>query len=83
MRARCAEAGLRVTAIHDHERPARFPSVEAMMLSEVNSTPLADRLTPTELHWIVADSFEVYRPFLTADGLVLPMGGYVVVATPA
>jgi len=83
MRARCSEAGLRVTAIHDHERPAHFPSVEAMVLSEVNSTPLADRLSPAELDRILADSHEVYRPFLTDDGLVLPLGGYVVVATPA
>jgi ubiquinone/menaquinone biosynthesis C-methylase UbiE len=83
MRVRCADAGLKVSAIHHHERPAYFPSVEAMVLTEVNATPLADRLTPAELDRIVADSFEVYRPFLTDDGLVLPLGGYVVVATPA
>lgn len=84
MRARCAEAGLRVVAIHDHERPAEFPSVEAMVLTEVNATPLADRLGQAELDAIVAESHEVYRPWLV-DGdprLTIPLTGYVLVATP-
>ncbi len=46
MRERCATAGLRVRAVSDHERPACFPSVEAMVLTELNATPLGDRLTP-------------------------------------
>jgi SAM-dependent methyltransferase len=83
MRARCADAELEVRAIHHHERPAHFPSVEAMVLTEVNATPLADRLGRAELDRILADSYDVYRPFLTDDGLVLPLTGYVLVATPA
>ena len=84
MRERCAAAGLRVTAIHDHERPAHFPSVEAMVLTEVNATPLADRLHQQELDSIVADSYEVYRPW-RVDGeerLTIPLTGYVLTATP-
>lgn len=83
MRARCTEAGLRVEGILDHERPAYFPSVEAMVLTEVNATPLADRLSKEDLDRIVADSYAVYRPFITDDGLVLPLTGYVLAATPA
>ncbi|MDQ4053063.1 MAG: methyltransferase domain-containing protein [Actinomycetota bacterium] len=84
MSERCAAAGLRVTAIHDHERPASFPSVEAMVLTEVNATPLADRLSQAELDAIIADSYEVYEPWRTADDeqLTIPLTGYVLVATP-
>lgn len=84
MRARCAQAGLRVTAVHDHERPAGFPSVEAMVLTEVNATPLAERLAPTELEAIIADSYEVLEPFRSAGNarLTIPLTGYVLVATP-
>lgn len=84
MRARCASAGLRVTAVHDHQRPAYFPSVEAMVLTEVNATPLADRLSQAELDAIIADSYAVYESFRTGDEeqLTIPLAGYVVVATP-
>lgn len=84
MRERCAAAGLRVIAIHDHERPARFPSVEAMVLTEVNATPLADRLSQSELDAIIADSYTVYEPFRTPgdNQLTIPLAGYVLVATP-
>lgn len=84
MRERCASAGLRVTAVHDHERPAHFPSVEAMVLTEVNATPLADRLTQDELDAIIADSHTVYEPFRATgeDQLTIPLTGYVMVATP-
>jgi SAM-dependent methyltransferase len=84
MRNRCASAGLRVNAVHDYERPAHFPSVEAMVLTEVNATPLADRLSQSELDAIIADSYTVYEPFrTTGEGqLTIPLTGYVLVATP-
>jgi SAM-dependent methyltransferase len=84
MRNRCASAGLRVNAVHDYERPAYFPSVEAMVLTEVNATPLADRLSQSELDAIIADSYTVYEPFrTTGEGqLTIPLTGYVLVATP-
>lgn len=84
MRERCTAARLRVTAVHDHERPAHFPSVEAMVLTEVNATPLADRLTEGQLDAIVADSYTAFEPFRTAgeEQLTIPLTGYVLVATP-
>jgi ubiquinone/menaquinone biosynthesis C-methylase UbiE len=84
MRERCEAAGLRVTGVHDHERPAQFPSVEAMVLTEVNATPLADRLTQSELDAILADSFTVFGPFRTSgeEQLTIPVSGYVMVAAP-
>lgn len=84
MRERCAAAGLGVLAIHHHVRPAYFPSVDAMVLTEVNATPLADRLSRGELDAIIADSFTVLEPFRTAGEkqLTIPLAGYVLVATP-
>lgn len=83
LESRCAEAGLRVSAVHDLERPAYFPSVEAMVLTEVNSTPLAERLGPEQLDRIIADSHKVFEQFRTEDGLELPLAGSVLVATRA
>ena len=80
--SRCTDAGLRVTAVHDLERPAYFPSVEAMVLTEVNATPLAERLSQQEVDQIVADSYPVFEPFGTDDGITLPLAGSIVVATP-
>lgn len=84
MRERAAAAGLRVVAVHDHERPVSFPSVEAMVLTEVNATPLADRLSQRELDAIIADSYAVYEPFTTPgeEQLTFPLTGYVLVAEP-
>lgn len=84
MRERCTSARLRVTAVHDHERPASFPSVEAMVLTEVSATPLADRLSQSELDAIIADSYTVFEPFRTPGEvqLTIPLTGYVLVATP-
>jgi len=84
MRERCTAAGLRVIAVHDHERPASFPSVEAMVLTEVNATPLAERLTQAELDAIITDSYAVYEPFRIEgeEQLTIPLTGYVLVATP-
>ena len=84
LREQCAAAGLQVVAVHDHERPAHFPSVEAMVRTEVGATPLAERLSPAELDAVVADSFAVLAPFRTPgqDSLTLPLGGFVLVATP-
>lgn len=82
LRLRCAEAGLRVDAVHAVERPAHFPSVEAMVLTEVHATPLGDRLSRARLDRILADSDEVLARFATADGLRLPLAGSILVATP-
>ncbi|WP_350275595.1 methyltransferase domain-containing protein [Kribbella sp. HUAS MG21] len=82
LRARCADAGLRVTAVQEHIRPAYFASVEAMVLTEVNSTPLADRLKPSELQRILAESAPILGHFRTGDHLEIPLAGHVLVATP-
>lgn len=82
LRARCADVGLRVIALHEHVRPAYFASVEAMVLTEVNATPLADRLDPTELRQILTESVPILGRFRNDDRLEIPLAGYVLVATP-
>lgn len=83
MRSRFTAAGLRVTAVHEHTRPAYFPNIETMVLTEVNATPLQDRLDQAELDKIMGASREVLAPFMQEDRLVIPLAGYVLAATPA
>jgi ubiquinone/menaquinone biosynthesis C-methylase UbiE len=83
MRGRCAEAGLRVTAAHEHTRPAYFPNIETMVLTEVNATPLRDRLDQADLDRILAESHEVLGQFVGDGRLVIPLAGYVLSASPA
>lgn len=83
MRGRFTDAGLRVTAVHEHTRPAYFPNIETMVLTEVNATPLRDRLDQAHLDEILAESREVLAPFVQNDCLVIPLAGYVLAANPA
>ncbi len=83
MRGRCADAGLRVTAVHQHTRPAYFPNIRSMVLTEVNATPLRDRLDQTDLDRILAGSPEVLGQFVRDGRLVIPLAGYVLAASPA
>lgn len=82
MRGRCADAGLRVTAVHEHTRPAYFQNIQAMVLTEVNASPLRDRLDPAVLDKILIGSHEVLEPFVRDGRLVVPLAGYVLVASP-
>ncbi len=82
MRDRCADAGLRVTAVQEHTRPAYFPDVRTMVLTEVDATPLRDRLGGEELDRVVAESESVLGRFVRDGRLVVPLAGYVLVATP-
>jgi ubiquinone/menaquinone biosynthesis C-methylase UbiE len=83
MRGRFTEAGLGVTAVHEHTRPAHFPNIETMVLTEVNATPLQNRLDQADLDLILAESREVLAPFMQDDRLVIPLAGYVLAASPA
>jgi len=83
MRVRCADAGLQVTDVHEQTRPAYFPNVETMVLTEVNATPLGDRLGQVDLDRILAESHEVLGQFVQDGRFVIPLAGYVLAATPA
>ena len=83
MRTRCADAGLRIADLQEHVRPAYFPNVETMVLTEVNATPLRDRLDQQELDRILAESHEVLGEFVQDGGLVVPLAGFVLQAKRA
>ncbi|MDF2967264.1 MAG: ubiquinone/menaquinone biosynthesis methyltransferase UbiE [Nocardioidaceae bacterium] len=82
MRGRCAEARLRGASLHEHLRPAYFPNIETFVLTEVNATPLRDRLLQADLDRILADSQQVLEQFIQDGRLVIPLAGYVLAATP-
>ena len=71
-----------MTAVHEHTRPAYFPNIQTMVLTEVNATPLRDRLDQGGLDEILTGSHEVLEPFVRDGRLVIPLAGYVLAATP-
>ncbi len=55
---------------------ATFPSLDAMITTEVESTPLAARLDPPEYDALRADARTALAAFVTADGrALLPLSG--------
>lgn len=80
MRDRCADVGLRVAAVDEHVQPAYFPDIAAMVLTEVNATPLRDRLDQAQLDRILTESQDVLGSFLRDGQLVIPLAGYVLTA---
>ncbi len=74
-------AGLRVTSATTHGGTAHFPSVDALVATEVASTPLGERIDAEVLDRIVDGANRVLAPFTTADGaLEAPFDVRIVVA---
>jgi SAM-dependent methyltransferase len=74
-------AGLRVTSTRTHCGTARFPSVDAAVATEVESTPLRERITDDVYERIRVGAHEALAPFTTGDGrLEAPFECHVVVA---
>jgi SAM-dependent methyltransferase len=71
-------AGLRAVTSATRLGQARFPSVDAFVAAEVNATPLGGRLSEAVYERIRAGAHDVLRPFLTADGLAVPLEGHLV-----
>jgi SAM-dependent methyltransferase len=73
-------AGLNVVAAETRLGIARFPSVDALVTTEVESTPLGQRVTDQVLERIRADARSVLAPFTTGSGaLEAPFSVRVVV----
>jgi hypothetical protein len=53
------------------------------VLTEVNATPLRDRLEQADLDQIMAESHDVLGQFVRDGRLVIPLAGYVLTASPA
>jgi SAM-dependent methyltransferase len=74
-------AGLRVTATITHSGSARFPSSDALVTTEVESTPLGERISAEVYDRIKRDAREVLAPFTAVDGtLEAPFRVHVVAA---
>ncbi len=76
-----ASAGLQVTTARTDTGTYRAPSVDAFVTTEVESTPLVERLTEDVYGRIRADAHPALAPFTTADGRVeAPFESNLVVA---
>jgi ubiquinone/menaquinone biosynthesis C-methylase UbiE len=74
-----ASVGLVVTRKRTETTTLSFPSVEAFVMTEVNSTPLAERVSEDVLRRIIEGSRDAFRSFSTAAGGVdLPIRGHLV-----
>jgi SAM-dependent methyltransferase len=77
------QAGLQVTAAGTHSGTARFPSIDALVTTEVDSTPLRERISDDVYDQIRLGAREVLAGFTTADGaLEAPFEVHVVAARP-
>ena len=75
------DAGLRSPTTATHLGIARFPSVDALVAAEVDSTPLGERITAEVRDQIRVGARDVLAPFTTADGsLEAPFEVHVVAA---
>ncbi len=75
------KAGLRSPATGTHLGTARFPSVDAIVTTEVDSTPLGERITDGVRDQIRDGAGDVLAPFTTTDGsLEAPFEVHVVAA---
>ncbi len=75
-------AGLEVIAARTRSIDIRYPSLEAMVRTEVDSTPLADRLRDDQYERILAECRARLSGFATGDGFAAPLVGHVVTARP-
>lgn len=74
-------AGLRVVSAGTEIGRYRFPSVDAAVTTEVESTPLHRRIDAPTYRRIRADAHDLWRPFITASGaLDAPFATHLVAA---
>ena len=73
-------AGLEITSTRTHTSRMRFGSVEQAVRTEVESTPLIERINDEVFAGIVADCESELARFRVDEGVELPIVGHVVVA---
>jgi len=75
------KAGLRSPTTATHLGIARFPSVDALVTTEVDSTPLGERISADVRHQIRDGARDILAPFTSGDGgLEAPFEVHVVTA---
>jgi ubiquinone/menaquinone biosynthesis C-methylase UbiE len=81
LQALVAAAGLQVTATRTFLGTVQCPSVDAFVATEVESTPLRERIGDEVYGRIREGAREVLRPFTRPDGAAaIPLEGHVVAA---
>jgi ubiquinone/menaquinone biosynthesis C-methylase UbiE len=75
-----AEAGLRVSGATTHTEPANFASIDEFVRTEVESTPLVERLTADAYDAILRDARVALASFSNETGVAIPLVGHVVTA---
>ncbi|MBB3085388.1 methyltransferase domain-containing protein [Geodermatophilus sabuli] len=81
LRAAVTAAGLTRVGTRTHLGTAAFDSAEALAVTEVEGSPLAQRITPEVYERIRAGARDVLAPFATPDGtLPAPFRGHLVAA---
>ena len=74
-------AGLRVVTSRTHVGHVKCPSIDAFVATEVESTPLRDRIGDDVYARIREDAHAVLRPFVTPAGTAaIPLKGHLVTA---
>jgi len=74
-------AGLRIAATRTREGAVRSASADELVRTEVEATPLGERIGPEVYARLLEDARVALRPFVTADGRVeMPIRGHLVVA---
>jgi SAM-dependent methyltransferase len=77
-------AGLRVTGTRTRSGTARFGSASEAVRTEIEATPLAERIGQELLRRLIETAGEALRPFTVAGGRVeLPIKGHLITAAKA
>lgn len=77
-------AGLRIVATRTRMGTARFPSPDELVATEVEGSPLIERIDDDTYRRIREDAREALGSFVTREGtLEAPLEGHIVAAAPA
>jgi ubiquinone/menaquinone biosynthesis C-methylase UbiE len=81
LRRLVAAAGLQLTATRTHRGTVRCPSIDAFVATEVESTPLRERIGDEVYARIREEARELLRPFTGPGGAAaIPLEGHVIAA---
>jgi SAM-dependent methyltransferase len=80
LRAQFESAGLGVPAVRTLTETAAFDSIDELVATEVEGTPLIERITPEVYRRIKGDARDALASFRTDGGVQIPLVGHVVTA---
>jgi ubiquinone/menaquinone biosynthesis C-methylase UbiE len=80
LRALCASAGLTIVSAATRTGAIRLPSADLYVTTEVESTPLIDRISPEVYQQIREEARNALAAFNTDEGFQMPIVGHVLTA---